>query len=100
MAAHKIEFRFSAEPWQYTGAGGWIFASLPKELSDEIRQHFKGEEEGWGRMTVMAKLGSTEWKTAIWFDTKADTYLLPLKADVRKKEKVALGKKIEVALFI
>lgn len=100
MAAHKIEFRFSAESWQYTGQGGWIFVSLPKKLSDEIRQHFKGEEGGWGRLTVMAKLGSTEWKTAIWFDTKADTYLLPLKADVRKKEKVTMGKKIEIALFI
>ena len=100
MTAHKIEYRFSAEPWQFTGPGGWIFVSLPKKLANEIRDHLKGEEEGWGRLKVTAKLGSSEWNTAIWFDTKADTYLLPLKADIRRKEKVELGKKVEVALFI
>lgn len=96
----NIEYRFSAEPWAYSGQGGWIFVSLPKKHSNEIRRHFKGEEEGWGRLSVMAKLGSTEWKTAIWFDTKADTYLLPLKAEIRKKEKVELGKKLDIAIWI
>lgn len=35
-------------------------------------------------MKATAKKGNTKWQTAIWFDTKQDTYLLPLKAIVRK----------------
>ena len=37
---------------------------------------------------MTAKTGNTQWETAIWFDTKLDTYLLPLKAEIRKKEKI------------
>lgn len=77
-----------------------MFASLPEEMSVEIRKHFKVEEEGWGRLKAEAKIGKTEWKTAIWFDTKANTYILPLKAVIRKKEKVYPGDKVEVIIWI
>lgn len=100
MATHKIQFRFTAKPWQYNGQGGWVFISLPQDLSEEIREIFKSEERGWGRLSVSAKIGTTEWKTAIWFDTKANTYLLPLKADIRKKEKVTIDKPVNVVVFI
>ena len=39
-----------------------------------------GRREGWGRLKATAKIGNSEWATAIWFDTKINTYLLPLKA--------------------
>jgi hypothetical protein len=45
-------------------------------------------------------VGNTKWDTAIWFDTKKKTYLLPLKADVRKKEKLEAGDTIEVTLWL
>jgi len=89
-----------AEPWQYVGGGGWYFVSLPKEVSAEIRNYFKQEEEGWGRLKAISKIGNTEWKTAIWFDTKMNTYLLPLKAEIRKKEDLAVGKQVKVMIWI
>ena len=79
---------------------GWTFVSLPKELSVEIRGNFKGLEEGWGRMKVIARTGSSEWKTSIWFDTKQDTYLLPLKADIRRKEGIVLDNDINVIVWV
>jgi len=51
-------------------------------------------------MKASARIGNTEWATAIWFDTKRMSYLLPLKAEVRKKEGLENGMKIEVTLFI
>ena len=96
----KIQYRFNAEPWKYSGPNGWYFISVPKKLSKEIRETFKSEEQGWGRLPIRVKIGKTEWESAIWFDTKVDTYLLPLKAEVRKKEQLQLGKKISVDLFI
>lgn len=66
--------------------GSWYFVSVPHELAKEIRNYLKSKEEGWGRLKATAKIGNTEWATAIWFDTKMNTYLLPIKAEIRKKK--------------
>ncbi len=100
MEIKGIKYSFTAKPWQHAGQGGWHFVSLPKELAREIRNLLKPEEEGWGRLPVTAKIGTSEWQTAIWFDTKADTYLLPLKAEIRKKENLAPGKNIEAVVWV
>lgn len=42
-------------------------------------------EEKRGRLKVTAIIGDSQWQTTVWFDRKRDTYLLPLKAVVRKK---------------
>ncbi len=95
-----ILYTFSAKPWQYAGPGGWIFVSLPVALSSTIRKRMKEEEQGWGRLSTTARVGKTEWKTAIWFDTKKKTYLLPLKAAIRKKEQVKPLKKLDLTIWV
>ena len=95
-----VKYEFEAKPWRYNGPNGWYFISLPIDFSNEIRQNFKSEEEGWGRLKATAKIGITEWKTAIWFETKSNTYLLPLKAEVRKNEAIELGVGVAVIVWI
>jgi hypothetical protein len=95
-----INYTFTAEVWQYNPPKGWYFLNLPIDISNEIRQHSRWQEEGWGRMPAIATIGSTEWKTAIWFDTKKSTYLLPLKTEIRKKEGIEVGKLVEVKVVI
>lgn len=96
----KIHYEFVAGIWQYAGQGGWHFVSLPQDLSLEIRNKLKSEEEGWGRLKVTAKIGNSEWKTAIWFDTKMNTYLLPIKAEIRKMEKLEVNTNIKIIVWI
>ena len=99
----KVKYEFSARAYPYSSSEemcGWTFVLLPKELSVEIRESFKNLEEGWGRMKVTAKLGSSEWQTAIWFDTKQDTYLLPLKAKIRKQEHVVPDEDLQVVIWV
>jgi hypothetical protein len=55
-------------------------------MAAEIREALKWQEEGWGRLKVRARIGSTDWDTAIWFDTRLTTYLLPVKADIRRRK--------------
>lgn len=100
MKSKGIKYAFTAKPWQYTGPAGWHFISLPKKLAKEIRKALQSEEEGWGRLKATAKIGNSEWKTAIWFDTKMDTYLLPLKAEIRKKEHLSIDKEVKTVLWI
>ena len=100
MEPTGLKYDFKSKPWQYGGAGSWTFISLPKRIAKEIRSHLKSEEEGWGRLKATARIGKTTWKTAIWFDTKMNTYLLPLKAEVRKKESVETDKNLSVTVWI
>lgn len=94
MDTNEISYSFSAKLWH----SEWYFVSLPEDTSNEIRAFFKSFEEGWGRLKVTAKVGNTEWKTAIWFDTKSGTYLLPIKADIRKKEKLQIDQSLDITL--
>jgi len=99
-----IQYEFTATFRRYKeeDACGWNFLFMSKELAKEIRANFKWREEGWGRMKVTVKIGKSEWKTSIWFDTKHDTYLLPVKAEIRKKEKIEMevGKEVKTTIWI
>jgi hypothetical protein len=92
------KYKFKSKVWKYKGAAGWYFVSLPKALSKKIRTQHGLSEEGWGRLKTAAQLGTSQWTTAIWFDTKSNCYLLPIKALVRKKEKIEIDSNVNVIL--
>ncbi len=95
----KIKYNFSEKVWQHSSVGGWYFVSVPRSISKEIREMLKSEEEGWGRLKATAEIGKNQWQTAIWFDTKSNAYLLPLKAEIRKREHIEVGKIVEVNIW-
>lgn len=97
---HKIKYEFSTEMWKHNAPGGWHFVSLPEILSKEIRQNLGWQEEGWGRMKVLAQIGELKWETSIWFDTKMDTYILPMKSEIRKKTNLEINKQTEMSIWI
>lgn len=96
----KIKYEFSAKIWQHASPGGWHFISLPDELAKEIRENLQWQEEGWGRLKASAAIGNSKWETAIWFDTKRNTYLLPVKAAIRKKENLITNKIIKAVVWV
>ncbi len=96
----KIKYEYSAKMWRHDAPGGWYFVSVPKALSKEIRENLKWQEEGWGRMKAVAQMETLIWETAIWFDTKKDTYILPIKAEIRKKSNLEINQKITMILWI
>lgn len=96
----NITYKFTSPVWQHPSPGGWYFVSLPIEFSEEIRQNMKWQEEGWGRMKTKSKIRETSWHTAIWYDTKLGTYILPLKVDIRKKEKIKIGDIFEIEIIL
>ena len=49
-----------------------------------------GKQNGFGSVRVAVTIGSTTWKTSL-FPSKEGAYLLPIKAEVRKKERIAAG---------
>lgn len=95
----KINYEFSGILWK-DSPGGWVFISIPKNISKEIRENLQWQEEGWGRMKATAIIKEIKWDTAIWFDTKMNTYLLPVKSEIRKKACLKLDDVIPVSISI
>jgi hypothetical protein len=93
-------FKMKATVWQYPGAGGWHFLTLPQEESEIIKEAFGALKQGWGSLPVTVTIGQTVWKTSIFPDSKTGSYLLPLKAEVRKKEKIGIGDTITFSIEI
>jgi len=85
--------------WKYPGFGGWHFFTIGKTVTASIKRANKCPRRGFGSIYVKAKIGKTSWRTSI-FPTKEGTYLLALKADVRKKEQIGMGDTITVQLTL
>lgn len=86
--------------WRDNIPNGWHFVTLPSALSAHIRMAHGNDESGWGRLKVKAQIAEVSWDTAIWFDTKSATYLLSVKADIRKKSQLAIGDLVLIKLKI
>ena len=96
----KIHYHFEAKMWIHPSEGGWHFVSLPKNIAKEIRNNLKAQEEAWGRMKASVQIDELLWRTAIWFDTKEDTYLLPIKAEIRKKGHLKVNDSLMIHLWL
>lgn len=93
-------FKTTAEVWLYPGMAAWHFISVPKTMTAKIKKQYEGLARGFGSLKVKAIIGKTSWKTSIFPDNKTGTYLLPLKAEVRKKENISAGKKVKFTIEI
>lgn len=96
----KTKFTMKSKVWFYPGKAGWYFLTLAKEPSKAIRRTFGPLARPWGSLPVTVTIGRTKWETSIFPDKKAGAYLLPLKADVRKKEQVDEGDRIKFSVVI
>jgi hypothetical protein len=94
-----MQFEFTAKIWEYAGKDAWHFVTLPLEAAAEIK-FFHATAKGFMPIKVTAQIGETTWKTAIFPDSKSGSYLLAIKADVRKKEKLYAGDDVTVSLRI
>jgi hypothetical protein len=88
---------FTAKLWLYNGKGAWHFVTLPQEVAAQIR-FFTPNAKGFMPIPVKATIGATTWKTSVFPDSKSGSYLLAVKADVRKREKLAADDVTDVTL--
>ncbi len=99
MTAQKT-FKVKGQVWRYHGPAAWYFVTLPAKQSKQIKFHAADQQSAWGSVRVKAKIGKTSWKTSLFPDSKAAAYLLPIKADVRRKEKLEAGSDVNITLLI
>src|SRR3989338_9864774 len=94
----KKKYKVRSGVWVYPGMAAWRFVNIDKKQSTEIREKFGKGSRGFGSLPVNVTLGKTKWKTSIFPDKRSGTYLLPLKAFVRRAEGIAEGDTIAFVL--
>lgn len=90
--------------WLWTGMskdgtpakGSWFFLTIDGDTATAVRAAAAGRSGGWGSVKIVATLGGSTWSTSLFPSKERGGYLLPLKASVRKKERVEEGDVIEV----
>jgi hypothetical protein len=85
--------------WKGEGAGSWHFLTVPEEQAGEFRAEAFGNRRGFGSVRVAAAIGDVRWRTSVFPDSGGG-YLLPVKADVRKRAGIAAGDEVTVSLEI
>lgn len=93
-------YKIDAVVWLYPGMAGWHFLTVPEDVAEDINRQFGDMKAGWGSLPVKAIIGKTTWDTSIFPDKKSKGYLLPLKKEVRKSEKISVDQMVSVVLEI
>ena len=93
------QLTFSAPLWVYSGKSAWHFVTLPEELSAQIK-FVQPEINGFGSVRICVNIGGSSWKTSLFPSKTAGSYLLPIKASVRKKEKLGAGDDVPVTITL
>jgi hypothetical protein len=104
----KKKFKFSSKVivWREgynegNDKGAWRFARVPEDISIKIKEMQQGRlRRGWGAIYARAKIGKSEWVTSIFPDRHSDTYILPLKKQIRYEENLYDGLEIKVKIEI
>ena len=82
--------------WLWSGEGGsWHFMTVPADQADEIRAKAFASRRGFGSVRVKASVHDVTWRTSV-FPQKSGGYLLPVKADVRRRAGIAAGDEVAV----
>lgn len=86
--------------WQYKGVGAWYFITLPQDDADIIRELYGRGARGFGSLRVQAVIADVSWDTSIFPDSKSDSYLLPIKKEIRTQCNLHEGDLIKIAIHI
>jgi hypothetical protein len=92
----NIEFVGNILFWK--GPAPWFFVAVPEEQSRELKAISNIVTYGWGVIPADVQIGKTEFQTSLF--PKDGLYLVPIKASVRKAEKLAVGDTVRVVLEV
>ena len=93
-----MNLEFSGEIIHWRGPAPFHFVITPEPVSAAIESVASLVTYGWGAIPVEARLGDTEFRTALF--PKDEHYYVPLKAAVRRAEQVDLGDVVTICLHL
>ena len=99
---------FSGPLWLWRGMGkdgtptttAWHFVTIDGAVADAIRAASPGRSAAWGSVYVHVSVGATRWQTSVFPSKEVSGFLLPVKASVRKAEKLAEGDVVVLTIAV
>lgn len=93
-----MELRFTAPVISWRGPAPHHFVRLPTDDAATVQEVARAVTYGWGMVPVTVTVGATSWRTSLW--PKDGSYVVPLKAWVRRAEGIELGDEVTVRLAL
>ncbi|MEI7576634.1 MAG: DUF1905 domain-containing protein [Armatimonadota bacterium] len=96
-----IKFQAELWIWRAENGVGWHFLTLPEAARDALKASIKGTpKKGFGSVKVNVTIGKTDFQTSLFPAKEYGSYLLPVKATVRKAGKLVAGDLVAVTLEV
>ncbi len=93
-----MTIEISGSIWYWRGPAPFYFVTVPEKHARKIKAMEKLVTYGWGMIPVTVRIGKTEWTTALW--PKDGLYIVPVKAIVRKAERLDEGDTVKALLKV
>lgn len=93
-----MNIEFNGKIWYWRGPAPWYFVTVPAEQSRDLKAILGLVTYGWGMIPVDVRIGKTGWKTSMF--PKDGSYIVPVKASVRKAENLEEGDTVTVQLEV
>jgi hypothetical protein len=97
-------FEVAGEAWLWRPSkpetASWHFLTVDGAAAADIRYAALGRTGGFGSVRVIATVGSTTWRTSLFPDKESGGFLLPLKAEVRRREGILAGSNVVARLEV
>lgn len=94
----EAAFAFEAPVIYWRGPAPHVFARLPDDVAEALRQMGPAISYGWGCIPVEATIQGVGFTTSLF--PKDGTFLLPLKVAVRRKIAIEEGVDVTVEMTV
>lgn len=93
-----MEIEFNGTIWYWRGPAPWFFVTVPAEQCRDLRALVSIVTYGWGMIPVHARIGGSAWATSLF--PKDGGYIVPVKASVRRAERLVEGDSVTMRLEV
>ena len=93
-----MDLDVSGEIIEWRGPAPYTFVETPEAVSAAIEAVSSMVTYGWGCIPVAVRLGGTDFRTSLF--PREDKYLVPIKAAVRRAERVDVGDQVTLRLTL
>ena len=93
-----VELEFTGEVWYWRGPAPWYFVTVPDDHCGHLEALSGLVCYGWGMVPATATIGASTWRTSLF--PKDGSYVVPVKAVIRRREHVDEGQTVTVQLTV
>ncbi|MEX0931196.1 MAG: DUF1905 domain-containing protein [Candidatus Paceibacterota bacterium] len=98
-----MKYTFSAVVKEFTGTHPWVYVEVPKTIEKEVfhgKKNVLAKVKKWNFVPISVSVRNTTWGTSLLPLGNNSGYFIPLKANIRKKEGIVVGKRISLSFVV